>query len=153
MALRVGLGAGRARLMRQLFTESVILAVLGGSLGVLLSFGAVGLLARLNPGNIPRFAQTSVSLHVLAIAAAITLLSGSIFSLAPMLAALRPGPGDLLKQGGNKGTAGTSNRLRHSLVIAEVALSFILLIGATLLIRSYINLQAQDHGFQVQHSP
>jgi predicted permease len=147
IALRVGLGAGRARLMRQLFTESVMLALLGGSLGVLLSFGAVRLLARLNPGNIPRFAQTSVSVHVLAIAAAITLLSGSIFSLAPMLAALRPNIGDLLKQGGNKGTAGTSNRLRHSLVIAEVALSFILLVGATLLIRSYINLQTQDHGF------
>ncbi len=147
IALRAGLGASRARLMRQLFTESVVLALIGGSLGVLLSFGAVLLLARLNPGNIPRFAQTSVNLHVLAVAAAITLLSGSIFSLAPMLAALRPSLVDLLKQGGNKGTAGTSNRLRHALVIAEVALSFILLAGATLLIRSYVKLQMQDHGF------
>ncbi len=138
IAVRAGLGASRARLMRQLFTESVMLALFGGSLGVLLSFGAVLLLVRLNPGNIPRFAQTSVNLHVLAVAAAITLLSGSIFSLAPMFAALHPSLVDLLKQGGNKGTAGTSNRLRHTLIIAEVALSFILLAGATLLIRSYL---------------
>ncbi|MDQ2776797.1 MAG: ABC transporter permease [Acidobacteriota bacterium] len=147
IALRAGLGAGRTRLMRQLFTESLVLALLGGCLGVLLSFGAVRLLARLNPGNIPRFAQTSVNLHVLAVAAAITLLSGGIFSLAPMLAALRPSLSDLLRQGGNKGTAGTSSHLRHSLIAVEVALSFILLIGATLLIRSYIKLQTQDDGF------
>ncbi len=147
IAVRVGLGAGRARLMRQLFTESLALALLGGSLGVLLSLGAVRLLARLNPGNIPRFDQTSVNLQVLAVAAAISILSGALFSLAPLLAALRPNLSDLLKQSGNKGTAGTSNRFRHALVVAEVALSFVLLAGATLLIRSYLKLQAQDPGF------
>lgn len=147
IALRVGLGAGRTRLMRQFFTEALILALLGGSLGVLLSFGALRLLVQMNPGNIPRFDQTSVNLQVLAVAAAVTFLSCGIFSLAPVLAALRPNLSDLLKQGSNKGTAGTSNRLRHTLVVAEVALSFVLLIGATLLIRSYVNLQLQDHGF------
>ncbi len=147
IALRVGLGAGRARLMRQLFTESLVLALLGGSAGVLLSFGAVRVLARLNPGNIPRFDQTSVNFSVLLVAVGISVLSGALFSLAPMFAAGRPNLSDLLKQSGNKGMAGTSNRFRHALVVAEVALSFVLLAGATLLVRSYLKLQAQDPGF------
>ncbi len=146
-ALRVGLGAGRARLMRQLLTEALMLAFLGGSAGVLLSFAAVRLLTRLNPGNIPRFDQTSINQTVLLAALTISLLSGVLFSFAPILAAARPNLGDLLRQSGNKGTAGTSNRFRRMLVAAEVALSFVLLAGATLLVRSYLKLQAQDLGF------
>jgi predicted permease len=146
IAVRAGLGAGRGRLARQLLTESLLLALLGGALGIALALGGVRVLAQLNPGNIPRFEQASVNLPVLALAVGVSLLSGVLFSMAPIQAALRTNLAELLKSG-NRGRTGSSNRLRHTLVVTEVALSFVLLAGATLLIRSYLRLEAQDTGF------
>ncbi len=141
-----GLGAGRNRILRQLLTESMLLALLGGAAGLAATFGSVRLLAEINPGNIPRFDQISVNLPVLTMAIAVSVVSGVLFGLAPMIAASKTNLGELLKSG-NRGMTGTSNRLRHALIVAEVALAFVLLTGATLLIRSDIELQAENSGF------
>ncbi len=146
IALRASLGAGRARLAKQMLTESLGLALLGGTAGILLSLAAVRVLAFLNPGNIPRFDQTAVNLPVLVMAAVATLLSGMFFGIAPALIVLRPDLNRLLRGGTNRTVTG-SNRLRYVLISAEVALSFVLLTGATLLIRSYMRLEAQNPGF------
>ncbi|HWF48336.1 MAG TPA: ABC transporter permease [Bryobacteraceae bacterium] len=146
VALRSGLGAGRARLVRQMLTESLLLALLGGAIGIVLTLGAVRILVQLNPGNIPRFEQMSVNSVVLMLAVAISVLSGGLFGLAPVHAALRPDLSELLKTG-NKGAVSSSNRLRYALIVSEVALSFVLVAAATLLIRSYLKLEAQSPGF------
>jgi predicted permease len=146
IALRSGLGAGRTRLVRQMFTEALLLALLGGAIGIALTFSAVRVLAQLNPGNIPRFDQMSVNPVVFVLAVAISVLSGGLFGLAPVYAALRPDLSELLKTG-NKGAISSSNRLRYMLIVSEVALSFVLLAGATLLIRSYLILEGQSPGF------
>ncbi len=146
IALRAGLGAGRNRILRQMLTESMVLAFLGGALGVIVTFGAVRVLSRLNPGNIPRFNQMSVNLPVLALAITVSALSGLLFGAAPMIAASKTNLTELLKAGG-RGLTGGSNPIRHALIVAEVALAFVLLTGAVLLIRSDINLQAQNSAF------
>ncbi len=146
IALRAGLGAGRNRILRQMLTESMVLAFLGGAVGVAVTFGAVRVLARINPGNIPRFDQMSVNLPVLALAIAVSALSGVLFGFTPILAASKTSLSELLKSG-NRGMTGSSNRLRQALIVAEVALAFVLLAGAVLLIRSEIELQARNSGF------
>jgi predicted permease len=147
LGVRSALGAERARLIRQLVTEAMVLACGGGAIGVLLAFAGVRLLLRLNPGNIPRIAETAVDGRVLIFSVATSLLTGFMFGLLPAISASRIDVMALLKQGGSKGVAGTSNRARHALIVAEVALSVILLAGAGLLIRSYLVLQAAGTGF------
>ena len=147
LGVRSALGAERARLIRQLVTEAMLLACIGGAIGVLLSFGGIRLLVKLNPGDIPRLDETALDSRVLAFSVATSLVTGLMFGLLPAISASRIDVMKLLKQGGSKGTAGTSNRLRHALIIAEVALSVILLAGAGLLIRSYVLLQASGTGF------
>lgn len=147
LGVRSALGAERARLIRQLITEALLLAFMGGAIGVLLAFGGVRLLIKLNPGDIPRLEETALDLKVLLFSVATSLLTGLMFGLLPAISASRIDVMMLLKQGGSKGTAGTSNRLRHALIVAEVALSVILLAGAGLLIRSYVLLQASGTGF------
>jgi putative ABC transport system permease protein len=141
MGVRAALGAERARLIRQMLTEAVLLALGGGAAGAAIAYGAVRLLLRLHPPNIPRLEETSLDVRVLLFTAATALLTGLAFGLLPALAASRIDVSSLLKQGGNKGVAGTSNGLRNSLIVAEVALSVILLAGAGLLIRSYLKVQ------------
>jgi len=146
IALRAGLGAGRNRILRQMLAESLALAFFGGAIGVVATFGAVRVLAQLNPGDIPRFDRMSVDWPVLALAVAVSALSGALFGAAPMIAAWKTNLSELLKSG-TRVMTGSSNRLRHGLIVLEVALSFVLLGSATLLIRSYLKLQAQDTGF------
>jgi predicted permease len=147
LGVRSAMGAERTRLIRQLVTEALLLACAGGTMGVLLAFAGVRLLLRLNPGDIPRLNETSVDGRVLAFSIATSVATGFLFGLLPAISASRIDVMALLKQGGNKGTAGTSNRLRHALIVAEVALSVVLLAGAGLLIRSYLVLQADGTGF------
>jgi predicted permease len=147
LGVRSAMGAERARLIRQLVTESLLIACAGGAAGVFLAFAGVRLLLRLDPGDIPRLNETSVDGRVLAFSVATSLLTGLVFGLLPAISASRIDVMALLKQGGSKGTVGTSNRLRHALIMAEVALSVILLAGAGLLIRSYLVLQAAGTGF------
>jgi len=147
MGVRTALGAERARLIRQMLTEAVMLALGGGALGAALAFAAVRLLVRWHPIDIPRLDETSLDAQVLLFTVAVSLLTGLTFGLLPALAASRVNVSALLKQGGNKGVAGSSNGLRNSLIVAEVAMSVVLLAAAGLLIRSFVKVQSVDTGF------
>ncbi|SRR5579871_599308 len=147
MGVRAALGAARGRLVRQVLTESLMLAVAGGALGTALAMGAMRLVVRLNPGNIPRLAEISLDGHVLAFMLAATLLTGIVFGLAPALVASRVDLMELLKSGG-RGLAG-GQRLRGSLVTTQVALAVVLLSSAGLLLRSYWNVQRVEKGFSL----
>ncbi len=149
MGVRAALGAERGRLIRQLFTEALLLALLGGTAGVLLAVVAVHVIVRLNPGNIPRFEETSIDGSVLLVTLAISIVTGLLFGLAPALTASRVNVNELLKQGAGRGLAGTSSKWRHSLIVTQVALSVVLLAGAGLLIRSYLRLEAVNPGFSL----
>ena len=147
MGVRSALGAARRRLIRQMLTESMLLAVGGGTLGVALAFALVGMALRLNPGDIPRLEETTVDARVLLFSLIVSVLTGLLFGLLPAFSASKVSLTTILKQGGARGIAGTSNRLRHGLIVAELALSMILLAGAGLLIRSFVKLQSTDPGF------
>jgi predicted permease len=147
LGVRSALGAERARLIRQMITEAMLLASIGGAIGIGLAFGGVKLLLKLNPGDIPRLNDISIDGRVLLFSVVLSLATGFLFGLLPALSASRIDVVTLLKQGGSKGSAGTSNHLRHALIVAEVALSVILLTGAGLLIRSYTKLLIEGPGF------
>lgn len=147
MGIRAALGAARSRLVRQMMTESVLLSSMGGALGILLAAAVVRVLVLLDPGGIPRFNQASVDWRVLGVAVALSLITGILSAWAPALAASRASAGELIKEGGNRGTVRGANRWRSSLIVAEVALSVVLLAGAGLLIRSYLNVTAVNPGF------
>ena len=153
IALRASLGAGRWRLVRQLLTETLMLAALGGALGLLLASWGVHLLVALRPGNLPRVLEVRINPEALLFAAAVSLAAGLLAGLAPAAGTLRTARVDLgsaLKQGG-RGTGGGGrggHRLRRGLVVAEIAMSLALLIGAGLLIRSFGKLLAVSPGFE-----
>jgi putative ABC transport system permease protein len=153
IAVRLSIGAGRQRLVQQLLTESVVLSVLGGVLGVLFAFGAVRVIAALIPENyVPNEARITINAYVLLFSAAVSLLTGILFGLTPALRCSRPNLVDTLKDGG-RGAGGSARgqATRSGLVVAEVALSVILLAGATLAIRSFAGLIHIDPGFRPQH--
>jgi predicted permease len=146
MAIRTALGAGRWRVVRQLLTESVLLSAVSGALGLLLAVWGLALLRRLNPSNIPRLASIGVDGRVLAFTTAVAVLTGILFGLAPALRSSRVTLSETLKEGG-RSLVGGHHRLRNLLVVAEIALSLVLLIGAGLLIRSFIRVQQVEPGF------
>jgi putative ABC transport system permease protein len=147
MAVRMALGAGRFRLTRQLLTESMLLAVLGGVSGLLLARWSMESLAALSADKLPRGDQISIDGRVLAFTLAISLLTGMLFGLVPAFHASRLSLRESLKAGGvNAGGVFRRSRVRNLLVVSEVALSLILLVGAGLLIRSLIFLQRVDPG-------
>jgi predicted permease len=150
MAIRTALGASRRRVLRQLLTESVMLALLGGALGLLVAIWSLNGLRWLNPGNIPRLQNVAIDGRVLAFTFAAVLLTGLLFGLAPALRSSRVDLNEALKEGGRSLIAGGSQRLRNLLVVAEMALSLILLIGAGLLIRSFLRVQQVEPGFDTQ---
>jgi predicted permease len=151
MAVRTALGAGRWRVVRQLLTESVMLATLGGALGLLIAIWGLEGLRSLNPGNIPRLQNIAIDGRVLAFTFAAALLTGILFGLAPALRASQVDLNETLKEGGRSLVASGNHRLRNLLVIAEMALSLILLIGAGLLIRSFMRVQQVEPGFAAQN--
>ena len=154
LAVRAALGAGRGRIVRQLLTESLLLAVAGGLLGLLFALGGVKLLSAFVPENVPRFGETSTDLTVLSFTLGASLLTGLLLGIAPALQSSRLDLNEALKEGGRTGVDGGRGRkrVRSALVISEVALSLILLVGAGLLIKSFMKLSNTDPGFNPDHT-
>jgi putative ABC transport system permease protein len=152
MAIRAALGASRWRTIRQLFTESLLIAVIGGAVGVLLAVWGLRLLISLSPAETPRLDEIGLDLPVLAFTLAASLLTGILFGFAPALFASRIDINETLKEG-SRGVSGggARHRLRNGLVMAEIALALVVLIGAGLLIRSFVRLQAVEPGFRPDH--
>ena len=148
MALRTALGASRWRLVRQTLTESLLLALLGGILGLLLAVWSIDLILAFKPANLPRLNEISLDSRVLLFTGCISLVSGLIFGLAPTIQSARTNLNTALKEGGRSDTEGFGKRrLRNLLVVSEFALALMLLIGAGLMIRSFARLQQVNAGF------
>ena len=147
MAIRTAIGAGRGRIVRQLLTESVVLALAGAVAGLGLAWAAIRLLVAMAPPGIPRIEQTHIDVTVLLFALAASIVSAMAFGLAPALRAGRQDLQSVIKEGGRTFGAGTRDRLRTALIVAEVALALTLLMGAGLLVRSALYLQRVDPGF------
>lgn len=155
-AIRAALGAGRARIILQLLTESVLLSVTGGILGLLLGYFGVRALLALSPGDIPRIgehgAAVGIDWRVLAFTLGISLLTGILFGLFPAIAASRPDLNSTLKESSNRsGTGFRQSKARSLLVISEVSLALVLMIGATLLIRTFLAVRSVHPGFRSDH--
>jgi len=156
IAIRAAIGAGRARIIRQLLTESVLLALAGGVLGLILGYAGVRALLAINPGNIPRIGDSgsAVSLDwtVLLFTFAISVLTGILFGLIPAMNASRTDLNATLKESGSR-TGGSSHhhRIRSILVVTEMSLAIVLLVGAALLIRTFLALRTVDPGFDAHN--
>jgi predicted permease len=156
VALRTALGAGWQRIMRQLLTESVILALLGGAAGLAVAEAGLYVLRTVNPGNIPRLDSIRMDATVLAFTFGVSILTGVVFGLAPAWRAARVDLNTILKAGsrtaqGDGGFNTSRRRMRSLLVVSEVALSIVLMIGATLLVRSFTRVQEVSPGFNPDH--
>jgi putative ABC transport system permease protein len=151
MAIRTALGASRLRVMRQLLTESLMLALAGGAIGLLLALWGVALITKLLPGDFPRLGEINLDWRVLGFTLVASVLTGVLFGLAPALQISKTDVQESLKESG-RGTSSTRrhNRLRSLLIVGEVALSVVLLVGAGLLFRSFLHLQAVNTGFTSQ---
>ena len=147
-ALRAALGAVRVRLARQLITESVFLSLLGGAAGVLMAWWGVDLLMAFSPGNLPQSAEIGFDARVLLFAVVVSAVTALVFGLAPAIQFSKPDLQQMLKEGGRTAADGSSrHRLRNVLVVSEIALALTLLIGAGLLVRSFVRLLQVDPGF------
>lgn len=156
VAIRTALGAAWQRLARQLLTESMLLGLLGGAAGLLVAQLSLYVVRSINPGNIPRLEDVAINGPVLAFTLGISLLTGGLFGLAPVWRAIKVDLNTSLKAGGRSGQGeGGLHLRRHSLrgllVVSELALSLMLLIGAGLLIRSFVRLQSVPPGFTTDH--
>ena len=148
IAVRMALGASRSRIVRQLLTESILLSMAGGAIGILLNFWLIDLLLASGPKNIPRLGEINTDSHVLAFTLLISVMTGALFGLAPALHISRPNINESLKEGA-RGLPGGAHRnlVRAVLVASEVALALVLLVSAGLMIRSFISLSRVGTGF------
>ena len=152
IAIRAAVGASRARIIRQLITESMLMALFAGIAGLILAVWGSSALVALAPADVPRLAETSIDGWVLAFTLGASLISSLLFGLAPALHASRVDLNDALKQGGGRASVGLgAGRMRGALVVAEIALSVILLAGAGLLIKSFHALNNVALGFLPEH--
>lgn len=148
LAVRTALGANRWRIVRQLLTESVLLALAGGALALILAEWCFAFLKNLVPADLSQTVVLTLDWRVLGFTAAASLAASILFGLAPALQAARVDLNDILKEGGRSGIGTRRTRLRNVLVVSEVALSLVLLVGSILLIRSFSNLRGLDPGFR-----
>ena len=152
MAVRAALGASGWRLARQTLTESALLATLGGTLGLILAIWGVDLILAFKPEDLPRLEEINLDGRVLAFTVLISLISGLVFGIAPAIQSARANLNTALKEGGRGDSEGFGRkRLRSLLVVAEVALALMLLVGAGLMIRSFLELQKVDPGFAARN--
>jgi len=152
MAIRVALGASLKRMLRQLLTESVLLSILGGTAGVLLSIWAIDLLRAIGAQTVPRLREVNLDLNVLAMTFGVCVITGILFGIVPALVSAKPELTEALKEGGRGSTSGAHrHRLRSSLIIAETVLALILLVSAGLLIKSFVRLQNVSPGFNAHN--
>ena len=148
LAIRVALGAGRWRLLRQMLTESVLLALAGAAFGIFLSIWGLELLKQIGARTVPRLAEVNVDLVVLIMTAVVAVGTGILFGLIPAFATAKPELTEALKEGGRSSVPGARrNQVRNSLVVTEIALALALLVGAGLLLKSYARVQNIDPGF------
>jgi putative ABC transport system permease protein len=151
IAVRTAMGAERGRVIRQLLTESVLLAVIGGLLGVFLAMGGLQLLKAALPADTPRLADAHIDWRVLAFTGGLAIFTGFLFGLAPALHSSRASLAQSLNSAARGASASVSQRLRSGLAIAEVAFALLLVIAAGLLIRSFMALSRVDPGFRAEH--
>jgi putative ABC transport system permease protein len=152
MAIRSALGASRARVVRQLFTESTVLALTGGTVGVLIAYWGVSGITKLLPGDFPRLNEINLNLRVLGFTFAASVLTGILFGIVPAIQISRSNVQDAIRETG-RGVSGNrgQSRFRQALIVFEVALSVVLLVGAGLLFRSFLRLQSVNTGFISEH--
>ncbi len=146
IAIRTALGASRWRVVRQLLTESVLLSLVGGTLGLLIALWGTDFLVSTIPDSIPRLAEAGIDVRVLVFTLVVSVITGLVFGLVPAFQASKTSLNESLKEG-DRGSTGGRHRVRSVLVVAEVALALVLLIGAGLMIRSFIQLNEIDKGF------
>jgi putative ABC transport system permease protein len=152
IVLRMALGANPARVLRQLLTESVLLAVAGGLLGLALAAWGIAMLAQFGPANLPRLAEINIDWRVMAFTLTASLATGIIFGLAPALLTVRTDLNSVLKTSGRGNTGSRTRALwRNALVTSEIASCVVLLTGAGLLIRSFLQLESVNPGFRPDH--
>ena len=151
IAIRSAMGAGRGRLVAQMLAESLVLALSGGVLGVALAYLAIGPIQTLGASSIPRVLDVTLDRSVLTFAFVISVATGLLFGLAPAWQVSRGAVGTVLKEGGRSSATAGGRWVRSTLLVAEVALSIVLLVGATLLLRSFARLTAIDPGFKAEN--
>ena len=150
IGVRIALGAGRTRLLSQLLTESLVLATCGGAFGCCLAFASLRLLLQLDPGNIPRLDEASIDPVVLLFATGVSMFTGLMCGLFPALLASRCSPSVALTHFADRSVKGMRSRFRSSLIVAQTALTVLLLAGSGLLIRSLLRVNSVDKGFQTR---
>jgi predicted permease len=152
MAIRTALGAGRWRVIRQLLTESAMLALIGGALGLSLAWLGINALVKIDQVQIPRASEIGLDWRVLAFTLGVSLLTGVVFGLVPALQAAKADLSETLKEGGRTGSGGARAWVRNSLVVFEMALALVVLVSAGLLMRSFWRLQQVNPGFAPQNT-
>jgi putative ABC transport system permease protein len=148
IAVRAALGSGQGRIVRQMLTESGVLAVAGAAVGVVLAWWGTRMITALSPGNLPRIESVTIDTEVLLFTAGVTALAALAFGLAPALRAVSGKLADSLKDRGSESGGVRGNRVRTALVVTEVALSLVLLIGAGLMVRSFAEIRRVEPGFE-----
>ena len=151
IGIRSALGAGKQRLVRQLLTESIVLAAVGGLLGLIVGYVALGVLTSALPADTPRLMDVHMDWRVLVFAAGLTIFTGFVFGLAPALQSSRTGLSESLNSGGRGAAISVSQRLRSSLAIGEIGFAVLLVVAAGLLVRSFWALSHVNPGFQSEH--